>query len=137
MVKWDGFDNAIIGTAERHGMDTVIAYDLTKMVKILVARDDMSVEEAHEYLQFNVIGAYIGEYTPIIVNKMTVKELMALLQEMDPDLEVFVASDEEGNSFKPLYSCSESKFMRYGREIEIIHPDDVTGAEKDCVTVWP
>ena len=47
MLKWDGFDSAIIGTAERCNMDTVIAYDLTKMVKILVARDDMSVEEAH------------------------------------------------------------------------------------------
>jgi uncharacterized protein (DUF1810 family) len=51
------------------------------MVKILVARDDMSVEEAHEYLQFNVIGAYIGEYTPIIVNKMTKEEVKELTQE--------------------------------------------------------
>ena len=78
MLKWDGFDSAIIGTAERCNMDTVIAYDLTKMVKILVARDDMSVEEAHEYLQFNVIGAYIGEYTPIIINKMTNEEVKAV-----------------------------------------------------------
>jgi len=81
MLKWDGFDNAIIGTAERCNMDTVIAYDLTKMVKILVARDDMSVEEAHEYIQFNIIGAYIGEYTPIIVNKMTVEEVKELTHE--------------------------------------------------------
>ena len=62
-------------------METVIAYDLTKMVKILVARDDMSVKEAHEYLQFNVIGAYIGEYTPIIINKMTKEEVKELTQE--------------------------------------------------------
>ena len=81
MLKWDGFDNAIIGTAERHNMETVIAYDLTKMVQILVARDDMSVEEAHEYLQFNVIGAYIGEYTPIIINKKTKEEVKELTQE--------------------------------------------------------
>tara|TARA_R100001460_G_scaffold95099_1_gene137241 strand:+ start:65 stop:310 length:246 start_codon:yes stop_codon:yes gene_type:complete len=81
MLKWDGFDSAIIGTAERCNMDTVIAYDLTKMVKILVARDDMSVKEAHEYLQFNVIGAYIGEYTPIIVNKMTKEEVKELTEE--------------------------------------------------------
>jgi len=81
MLKWDGFDSAIIGTAERCNMDTVIAYDLTKMVKILVARDDMSVKEAHEYLQFNVIGAYIGEYTPIIINKMTKEEVKELTHE--------------------------------------------------------
>ena len=81
MLKWDGFDSAIIGTAERCNMDTVIAYDLTKMVKILVARDDMSMEEAHEYIQFNIIGAYIGEYTPIIVNKMTEEEVKELAHE--------------------------------------------------------
>ena len=81
MLKWDGFDNAIIGTAERHNMETVIAYDLTKMVKIFVARVDMSVEEAHEYLKFNVIGAYIGEYTPIIINKKTKEEVKELTQE--------------------------------------------------------
>ena len=81
MLKWDGFDSAIIGTAERCNMDTVIAYDLTKMVKILVARDDMSVEEAHEYIQFNIIGAYIGAYTPIIVNKMTEEEVKELTHE--------------------------------------------------------
>jgi len=81
MLKWDGFDSAIIGTAERCNMDTVIAYDLTKMVKILVARDDMSMEEAHEYIQFNIIGAYIGEYTPIIVNKMTEEEVKELTHE--------------------------------------------------------
>jgi hypothetical protein len=39
------------------------------------------VEEAHEYIQFNIIGAYIGEYTPIIVNKMTAKEVKELTHE--------------------------------------------------------
>ena len=48
MLKWDGFDNAIIGVGERCTTDSMIVYDYDKMVKVLVTRDDMSYEEAEE-----------------------------------------------------------------------------------------
>ena len=37
------------------------------MIDILMGRDGMEEEEAHEFLEFNVIGAYIGIDTPVIV----------------------------------------------------------------------
>tara|TARA_B100000475_G_C14991027_1_gene312280 strand:+ start:702 stop:941 length:240 start_codon:yes stop_codon:yes gene_type:complete len=75
MLKWDGFDNAIIGVGERNNTDSMIVYDYEKMVKVLVTRDDMSYEEAEEYIDYNVIGAWIGDTTPIIVSKKSIKEI--------------------------------------------------------------
>ena len=75
MLKWDGFDNAIIGVGERNNTDSMIVYDYNKMVKILVTRDDMSYEEAEEYIDFNIVGAWIGDTTPIIVTKKNIEEI--------------------------------------------------------------
>tara|TARA_B100000242_G_scaffold126583_1_gene89278 strand:- start:1156 stop:1395 length:240 start_codon:yes stop_codon:yes gene_type:complete len=75
MLKWDGFDNAIVGVGERNNTDSMIVYDYDKMVKVLVTRDDMSYEEAEEYIDFNIVGAWIGDTTPIIVTKKSIKEI--------------------------------------------------------------
>ena len=75
MLKWDGFDSAIIGVGGRCNTDPMIVYDYDKMINILVTRDSMTHEEAEEYLDFNVIGAWIGDTTPIIVNKKSIKEI--------------------------------------------------------------
>ena len=75
MLKWDGFDNAIIGVGERNSTDSMIVYDYDKMVKVLVTRDDMSYEEAEEYIDYNIVGAWIGDTTPIIVTKKNIEEI--------------------------------------------------------------
>ena len=64
MLLYDGFDDAIIGIASRCGENTVLAYDIDKIIEILMDRDDLSYEEALEYYSFNMEGAYIGESTP-------------------------------------------------------------------------
>ena len=58
----DGFDDALVGVVERFGQPSVACYDKEKCIKILAK--DMSYEEAVEYFYFNVIGSYVGEYTP-------------------------------------------------------------------------
>ncbi len=60
----DGFDEAIVGIAERCGQPALLVYDRHKCIKILV-RDGMTEEEAVEYFDFNVSGAWVGEHTPI------------------------------------------------------------------------
>ena len=70
MKKWDGFDSAIIGTASVwNGNERVevLVYDIYKMVEQLMLRDSMNVDEALEYIDFNIEGTYIGKDTPIIV----------------------------------------------------------------------
>ena len=59
------FDEAIIGVSERIGGEPVVAYDTTKLVEVLSRT--MSVDEAYEYFEFNILGAYVGERTPMFV----------------------------------------------------------------------
>jgi len=59
------FDDAIIGVCQRIGNETVVAYDATKIVEILSR--SMSEDEAYEYFEFNILGAYVGERTPAFI----------------------------------------------------------------------
>ena len=63
----DGFDSALIGVGERAGQPTIAMYDKDKCINLLIERDGMTEEEAEEYLYFNVVGAWVGEYTPCFV----------------------------------------------------------------------
>jgi len=62
----DGYEKAIIGWCNNTGR---VIYDASKMVKILMAEDGIDEIEAIEYLEFNVFGAYVGEMTPIYLQK--------------------------------------------------------------------
>jgi hypothetical protein len=59
------FDEAIIGVSERIGDEPVVAYDTTKIVEILSR--SMTVDEAYEYFEFNILGAYVGQKTPVFI----------------------------------------------------------------------
>ena len=67
MITYDGFDKALIGTGVRCGSEDVNVYSFEKMVDILVERDGMDCDTASEFIEFNCVGAYLGETTPIIV----------------------------------------------------------------------
>jgi hypothetical protein len=45
-------------------MHKVVLYDTTKCIDILMKRDKMTEEEAIEFFYYNVIGSWVGEYTP-------------------------------------------------------------------------
>lgn len=63
----DGFDDAIIGIAERINLGPVVAYSVEKIINIMMTRDEMSYEDAYEYFDYNIRGAWVGEYTPIFI----------------------------------------------------------------------
>lgn len=63
----DGFDDAIIGIAERAGMESVVAYNVEKILDILMIRDKMTYDEALEYYEFNIVGAWMGEFTSVFI----------------------------------------------------------------------
>jgi len=67
-LKADGFNDAILGITSRCGDDSLIAYDYDECVKIL--QKDMSYEDSVEYMEFNVVGSYVGEGTPIFIKKL-------------------------------------------------------------------
>ena len=63
----DGFDAALIGTGERCGQPTLAVYDREKCIEVLQGQG-MSYDAAQEYFDFNVVGAWVGEQTPIFVD---------------------------------------------------------------------
>jgi len=69
----DDHDNAIIGMASRCGGPSVVLYDPDIIIDNLHARG-MSQEEAQEFFEFNIEGAYMGEHTPMFLTKFEFEE---------------------------------------------------------------
>jgi hypothetical protein len=59
----DGYDEAIAGVVW-DGERTRVVYKTEKILAILM-EDEMTYDEAAEYFDFNVAGAYMGVYTPL------------------------------------------------------------------------
>ena len=59
-----GLEKAIVGIVERMGMPPLILLDRTKCVKIFMDRDGISLEDAEEFFEFNVISSWVGDGTP-------------------------------------------------------------------------
>ena len=65
ILKIDGFDDCVLGVATKAGSDPVLVYSRTQMVHQLA--NVMDLDEALEYFDFNIAGAYMGEDTPLIM----------------------------------------------------------------------
>ena len=59
------YDSAIIGITE----DNQVVYDYDKMIEHLIQEDDMSYEEAIDFISYNTIRSlsYVGMGAPIII----------------------------------------------------------------------
>jgi hypothetical protein len=64
----DGFDEALVGIARRFGADPLPVYSREKCINVLMKRDKMNEEDANEFFEFNVIGSWVGEGTPIFMD---------------------------------------------------------------------
>jgi hypothetical protein len=67
----DDFDLAIVGVGRTFGGLLCAVYDVDKIIEILM-KDGMDCEDALEYFDYNVAGAYVGEQTPIFMHMMSV-----------------------------------------------------------------
>lgn len=71
MLKIDDMDNAIAGVAtvwQGNQQINVLVYDGLKMVDELIAKSSpqMSADDAMEYIEYNILSAYVGPDTPIV-----------------------------------------------------------------------
>ena len=59
------YDDAIIGISH----DDRVIYDYDKMIEHLMTYEDMTDEEAADYISYNTIRSipYAGEYAPIVM----------------------------------------------------------------------
>lgn len=76
MLKINGFDHCIIGISQILGKDDfIVVYDTMEIVSTLQERDGMSEEEAIEYFDYNIHGAYLGDYTPMFVTRCGINKV--------------------------------------------------------------
>jgi len=66
----DGFDSAVLGLSRGTLGADVAVYSIDRCIDILVKRDGMSEDEAIEFMNFNVLDAYMGPMTPMFVYEM-------------------------------------------------------------------
>jgi hypothetical protein len=84
MLRADGFNDAIMGIVQRCGQADVILYDTDMIIQILIDADGMTYEEAVEYFDFNILGAWVGDGTPAFFSRASYEDLK---EQMGDDLE--------------------------------------------------
>ncbi len=67
----DGFEEAFVGVGRQFGKPFAV-YDRNACIGELMK--EMSWEEAEEYFQFNVEGAWVGESTPVFLERPRVRK---------------------------------------------------------------
>ena len=79
-IVFDDLDDAIIGIGNQHGSKPVVIYDKDKCIEILADKFAEHgspkvdhVTEAIEWFEFNIGCAYVGEHTPIFLEKLDVE----------------------------------------------------------------
>ena len=76
MITADGFETAFVAVGFRYNGNDIAVYDYDLCIDVLIDRDTMSVEEANEFMSYNVIGAYVGEQTPLFIRTKTYEEML-------------------------------------------------------------
>ena len=59
------YDSCIAGIGWRTASDPVLIYDRAKILEFL--QTEMTEEDAIEHYEFNIVGSWVGDGTPIFV----------------------------------------------------------------------
>lgn len=66
-IIWEDLDDAILGLST----NGLVVYDVNKIQEILYngwredPSDDVTMDDVIEYVEYNILSAYVGEFTPI------------------------------------------------------------------------
>ena len=75
LTRMDGHDNAIIGILRGTGFphNTTaprLVYDVAVVISNLMS-DGMDEDVAEEFFEYNIIGSYVGEQTPLFLDRFS------------------------------------------------------------------
>ena len=77
----DGLDHAFLGLMLRFNvLEPIACYDYDRVIQGYV-EEGMTEEEAVEFFEFNVIGAWVGERTPCYLRRMSLDEAIEATEE--------------------------------------------------------
>jgi hypothetical protein len=74
-VLLDGLESAIIGIVEEFGNGPRILYSKPKILEILCERDLMTMSEAEEFYDYNILGLYAGEQNAVFLDLKIIPKL--------------------------------------------------------------
>jgi len=69
-ILLDGLEEAIIGIVEEFGNGRRILYSKPKILSILCERDLMTMGEAEEFYDYNILGLHAGEQNAVETKRM-------------------------------------------------------------------
>ena len=119
LMRIDGHDNAILGIVRGTGFphnsrSPRLVYNVQKIIENLMG-DGMDEDEAEEFFEYNIIGAYVGEQTPLFADRYS-----------------FLAIDDSPESPKPLFDEEEESEETAGGEIaEVAEASEVDPLEEE------
>jgi hypothetical protein len=67
-ILLDGLESAIVGIVEEFGSGNRILYSKQKILNILQERDLMTMGEAEEFYDYNIIGLHAGEQNAVFLD---------------------------------------------------------------------
>ena len=68
---------------------------------------------------------------------MKAKDLITLLEAVDPEFEVILSVDKEGNSFCPANEVKEGYYERDSPYYVEVSENDLDWVAPNCVTLYP
>ena len=68
MIKFNGFDSAIIGFTHKIGEKPCVAYSYEKFLKLVMADFKLNHWDAVDYMEHNFCNSYMGEQTPVFIH---------------------------------------------------------------------
>jgi hypothetical protein len=68
-ILLDGLESAIIGIVEEFGNGNRILYSKQIILDILQERDLMTMSEAEEFYDYNILGLYAGEQNAVFLDQ--------------------------------------------------------------------
>jgi hypothetical protein len=69
-LLYDGCDASLVGVGGRCGQPDLAVYDYHKLIEVFEEKfsdDDDPQMAAQEWVDFNIVGGWIGDLTPIIL----------------------------------------------------------------------
>ena len=66
----EGHEEAMLGIGHRCGQPTIAVYDRRLLIGSFMKVNKWSFETAQEWVEYNIEGAWIGEKTPLILDKI-------------------------------------------------------------------
>lgn len=111
VALWEGLDDALVGLVTRCGQaDPIAVYERNAIIRLL--SKDMPFDDAVEWIDVNINGAYIGEHTPFLL------EVAPRVKRRRPEKKFVVveASQEVQRLRAALQQIAENKDEPYARD---------------------